>query len=134
MSYNSGLDFGYDQIFVHPEPINDFGKGYAAFNEPKNKTEMNLMKKIMELESANAEPVHSGGYLPVAQHQYSQKDSERESIRQLIADLQRKNDMLTMFIVFLVVFIIIQYSSFNQGMYYANTLSMSRMGFDKPVQ
>ncbi len=124
MSYNNGINFGYDQIFVNPD-ANDYYMGSAPAQVSRNSIEQDLMKKIKELESP---PTRLHEQMP---HSSTLEDMERERLRQAIMDLQRKNDMLTMFIVFLVVFVIMQYNTLNlvnQGVHYANTLTMSRLG------
>jgi O-antigen/teichoic acid export membrane protein len=45
-------------------------------------------------------------------------EAEKEALRGALVDLQRKNDMLTMFIVFLVVFVIMHYNTLNHGVPY----------------
>jgi hypothetical protein len=43
-----------------------------------------------------------------------------EYIRHELAELRKKNDMMCMFIVFLVVMMVIQYNTLNQRVYYAS--------------
>jgi hypothetical protein len=128
MSYDSGMNFGYDQIFVNPASGQYFDERPPA-SSGRNNIELDLMKKIKELESSEPNeysPKRSFGGCDCKNHG-APNEIDRESLRQALMELQRKNDMLTMFIVFLVVFIVMQYNTFNQGVHYANTLSMSRL-------
>ena len=133
MSYNSGFDFGYDQVFI--DPLND---GFFASKNQNVPALRNMEEKITKrpnildsIEMHQPDLLHSSTCACLKCIEM-RKLTERETTQLVLADLQRKNDMLTMFIVFLLISIIMQYTTFNQGVYYANTMSYTRVGPTQP--
>ncbi len=127
MNYNNGMNFGYDQIFVNPMETHDrFGAGTIK----RNPIEEDLIRKIQKLETIKSnEEIRS---LPplFADEAYTPKslsllNNEKEVLQRAIADLQRKNDMLIMFIVFLVVFVMLHNVPSHYGMYHGGMSNIS---------
>lgn len=149
MSYDNGISFGYDQIFVNPAAsahFPNYSSNYSSAKIGRNEVERDLMKKIRELESSselnnikeqNQEYNTNSQFAQIQGGCSNCKNStnnvnginkiDNEILRRSLFDLQRKNDMLTMFIVFLVVFVFMQYNTLNYSMHYANTLSVARL-------
>ncbi len=117
MNYNDGISFGYDQIFVNPSE--DFN-GFRGTPAKRNPVEEDLIKKIHKFETSKPEILHTShaADLPHRMGFSLHNDPEKESLRRAFIDLQRKNDMLTMFIVFLVVFVILHYNTMRNNMMY----------------
>jgi hypothetical protein len=148
MSYNSGINFGYDQVFVNPLE-SDYNEDYspkmthakntpnfssgvnyqgnASQNGPTNIEEI-LKKRMADLENnmASYDNFTSGG----RSNNYSinneelkkmQELIEKENIRKSLEELKRKNDILTIFLIFLTIFVIIQYNS--NSVRYSHTMA-----------
>ncbi len=113
MNYNDGINFGYDQIFVNP--WTDYDR-----NNKRNKVEMDLIKKIQKLESRDEKNLEKEQNFE--QRRLYKKDqddiAEIDALRRTIFELQRKNDTLIMFIVFLIIFVIMHYNTYNNTPYY----------------
>ncbi len=106
MAYNNGINFGYDQMFVHPAADN-----YHMTEPPaaRNNIEMDMIKKIKYMETSQ----NDNSVIQKTAELCNCVDTEREKLRSMLLELQRKNDMLTMFILFLVVVFIIKYNSYS---------------------
>lgn len=142
MSYDNSMNFGYDQIFVNP--LASSYRNYPAPTNNRSNIESDLIKKINEMETSGGadnrsfvenKPTlgnYSGYNLQNNVHgecncRNCTKSTDVENLKQAIFDLQRKNDMLIMFIAFVFIFVIMQYNTLNYGMHYANTLSMAKV-------
>ena len=123
--YDNGMNFGYDQIFINPG-INSYLDDINSTPRIKNNIELNLLDKIKK----NNIEENEFNYIPQKPCLSCRKENDinKEQLRQSLLELQRKNDILTIFMIFIVIFIFMQYNTFNQGVHYANTLTMTRMG------
>ena len=86
-----------------------------------------LLKKMQEYENGNSSNNDNNdiqNYLGKAAYEQSScicknksggnYDNNLDGIKYSLNELHRKNDMLTIFVIFLVIFVLIQYSSVNQ--------------------
>ncbi len=129
MSYNDGTNFGYDQFFINPVAnLDEFSikpEQLYKSNISQNNLEETLKKKMWDLEQT------SGTYrqIPEAQELELKKIQdliEKENIRRSLEELKRKNDILTIFIIFLTIFVLIQYNA-GIGMRYSRTMAETHL-------
>ena len=143
MSYDYGLNFGYDQIFVNP------GETYtnASIKKLKNNDdfENELFSKMINTKIPDALRPHTLGetfnlqnsgpmigmerltkthatqdnnnnYIPnILSHFYELQKKSFAEVRKTLDDLKYTNDMLSIFIVCLFIFIIMQFGSYRNS-------------------
>lgn len=127
-SYNYGMNFGYDQIL--PDQIDDLTcysneiskKKYVKNNmraekllNDENKMLLDRMRQLEKKESLQ-NYLESSATSKDSQCECSKSagfniKNELDGFRKTLDELQRKNDMLTIFIIFLVIFVILQFNS-----------------------
>jgi hypothetical protein len=134
MAYNSGYNFGYDQYFVedtHTNNIFDMNNQYKI--RPINSMQDAIRKRMnsINVDNNNKPDFLHSKYCRCKQCLEKNNGYEKDDLREKLLELQKKNDMLTIFLIGLVIFIFMQYNSFNQGMYYANTMTFARLGQDQ---
>lgn len=115
MAYNYGTNFGYDQVYVNPF---DSEYGYSKkINRPPQNIEERVIERLNKLEPQPEDKIELNFLM-----------REREYLKSLIDDLRKKNDLLTLFLVFIVIVLVFNNNHpYSYPQYYANTLSMARM-------
>jgi hypothetical protein len=125
-SYNYGMDFGYDQIMS-----SSVDELTCYYNEPQKKKNIddklliNRLKQVEKKESlqnylensvmsdikSNLSHNSCDCHKNVKTNMKTDIKSDLESFKKTLDELQRKNDMLTIFIIFLVIFVVMQFNS-----------------------
>jgi hypothetical protein len=131
MSYDSGYNFGSDQIFINPT-----SQSFAEYNpilmKPTNKkttsrsTERAIRQYATPASEANLQNQSfnywqdsiSGSNTP-GQSEYDQRrefiqykrEQEAEALKKRAIDAEHRNDILLIFIVYLVIICVMNYSS-----------------------
>lgn len=117
-SYNYGIDFGYDQIMSNSalEELCFSAPPPPVHKKIRNEDKM-LMGRLKEMEKKESLQNYLEDNIRPRSSTTESCDCHRDikydfdMFKKSLDELQRKNDMLTMFIIFLVIFVVMQFNS-----------------------
>ncbi len=119
-SYNYGMDFGYDQIMSNQiDELTCYSDETSRKRNNDNQILINRLKQVEKKESLqnylekNIKAETNLRHDSCDCHKNAKMDikNDLDSFKKSLDELQRKNDMLTIFIIFLVIFVVMQFNS-----------------------
>lgn len=154
MSYDNGISFGYDQLFVNPAsenysyfqkenktPLSDINNNFTN----KNNYDEDLLRKMFNTnntydtrlnDSYNFENYYKEkNYENLKSLNPKSKDfiNETNEMKNIINNLQQKNDMFLIFIVFLCIFVVLQYTNNSKINYILPSYAQPANNFAQPA-
>lgn len=124
MSYSDGSLFGYDEIFINPA-LNSYYEYNTTLKSEKPvsaKYDNRALKDIYKFENTTHKSGHGMDYMERNARNFRQKigsgigsilemkDSKIEELKKKVSEFQHKNDMLLIFLIYLVFIIVVQYN------------------------
>jgi hypothetical protein len=134
MTYDNEVNFGYDQLFFNIDT------DYSEFNQidvynfetpPKKINEIDklLQDKMEELEDKNCKKNQVSSKVESFE---GKAENNIESYINLLKDLNYKNDILSVIIILLIVFIIIQCNSISTMGYFMQMSNINHLKIHTP--
>jgi hypothetical protein len=123
MSYSDGSFFGYDELFINPA-LNSYYEYNTALKSEKPvsaKYDNRALKDMYKFENKAPKPTSVYDYMKNARNFgekigsgidsiLEMKDVKIEELKKKASEFQHKNDMLLIFLIYLVIIIVVQYN------------------------